>query len=208
MPNTTVPAAGEAMPAAINLTLNPHDRLQLSTTIEQLINMLDDLDPDADLEPDEDGEPWLGWPNGRGLASSQESFERMGGTGPLNDDRESDDSDAEATALENRGGGFRYSGPDDSEANGDDEPSLGGMGTYCDGGLQYDLELDTADAEPSLAATEAFDHDHAWHVSDDQWNIEDGEQDAGDAPEFDHADYDHPGVIWGGGSDESGRVPA
>lgn len=39
----------------ITLTLNPHDRLTLATTIERLINMLDDLDPDVDLEPS------LGW---------------------------------------------------------------------------------------------------------------------------------------------------
>ena len=39
----------------ITLTLNPHDRLTLATTIERLINMLDDLEPDADLEPS------LGW---------------------------------------------------------------------------------------------------------------------------------------------------
>lgn len=39
----------------ITLTLNPHDRLTLATTIERLINLLDDLAPDADLEPS------LGW---------------------------------------------------------------------------------------------------------------------------------------------------
>lgn len=39
----------------ITLTLNPHDRTVLATTIERLINMLDDLEPDADLEPS------LGW---------------------------------------------------------------------------------------------------------------------------------------------------
>jgi len=39
----------------ITLTLNPHDRLTLATTIERLINLLDALEPDADLEPS------LGW---------------------------------------------------------------------------------------------------------------------------------------------------
>jgi hypothetical protein len=37
----------------INLSVNSHDRLQISTTIEQLINMLDDLDGDPDFEPEE-----------------------------------------------------------------------------------------------------------------------------------------------------------
>jgi hypothetical protein len=39
--------------------------------------------------------PWLGWPIGGGLANSQQSFKTIGGTGPLNDDRESDASDWE-----------------------------------------------------------------------------------------------------------------
>lgn len=47
--------AGEAcaMPEAspILITVNPHDRLQLATTIEKLINILDDLEPDLDAEP-------------------------------------------------------------------------------------------------------------------------------------------------------------
>ena len=37
--------------SAITLTLNPRDRLTLTTTIERLINLLDDLDGDPDLEP-------------------------------------------------------------------------------------------------------------------------------------------------------------
>lgn len=45
----------------ITLTLNPHDRLTLATTIERLINLLDDLAPDTDLEDGGDAEPWLGW---------------------------------------------------------------------------------------------------------------------------------------------------
>lgn len=192
----------QTLAGVVNLTLDPKDRLQLSTTIEQLINMLDDLGPDADLEPDLDGEPWLGWTE-RGQGASDD------------DDREADAADLEATALERHGKGFFASGADDNEYNGDDEPSLGGF-SYGGGGLEYDLELDTADAEPSLAATEVFNQDDAWHVNEDQWNIEDGERDAGDEPErdagdepeLDAGDYDHPGIIWGGGSDDSGRVPA
>jgi hypothetical protein len=55
--------------STITLTINDRNRLELSTTIERLLNMLDDLEPDADLEPDCDGEPTLGFPDqhvGRG----------------------------------------------------------------------------------------------------------------------------------------------
>jgi hypothetical protein len=176
------------------VTVDKKDRQSIATSIEKLINMLDDLSPDADLEPDDD-------------------LEEVGDLEP--------DSDGEATALERYGSGFVASGADDSEDNVDLEPSVGGMGQYFDGGLQYDLEGECedgatyVDAEPSLAATEAFNQDSAWHVPEDQWNIEDGELDAGDEPEShdgeleaDEAEYDVPGVIWGGGSDDSGRVPA
>lgn len=72
MPNTPVPAAGEALPPAnpITIIVNPRDRLVLATTIEALINMLDALDPDPDLEDTHDCEndtadlePELGWTN-------------------------------------------------------------------------------------------------------------------------------------------------
>jgi hypothetical protein len=68
---------------AVIVTVNPRDRLQLATTIENLINLLDDMDGDPDLEPylaglhmgghtddregddgygqDADREPSLGW---------------------------------------------------------------------------------------------------------------------------------------------------
>lgn len=67
--------------SAISLTVNPHDRLQLSTTIEKLINMLDALAPDPDVEDGGDHEPSLGWPNQ--LGPSQLDF-RIG----HDDDRE------------------------------------------------------------------------------------------------------------------------
>jgi hypothetical protein len=60
-----------------------------------LITALDLMEADCDLEDDDPGEPWLGWPTGGGLANSQQTFENIGWTGPLNDDRESDDSDWE-----------------------------------------------------------------------------------------------------------------
>jgi hypothetical protein len=79
-----------------------------------LITALDMMEVDPDFEPDEEGEPWLGWPNGGGLANSQQTFENIGGTGPLNDDRESDDSDWED-------GGDREPECEDEGAQCDDE---------------------------------------------------------------------------------------
>ncbi len=97
--------------STVNITLNPRDRLELSTTIENLINMLDELSPDPDLEDDYSGEPWLGWPDARGLSQLASSAPQ--------DDREADTCDDEATALERHGKGFYASGADDSEENED-----------------------------------------------------------------------------------------
>lgn len=72
------------MTGAITLTLNPHDRLTLATTIERLINMLDDLEPDEDLEPS------LGWTE-RGPDALANG---------LQDDREDDGDDLEPTGDE------------------------------------------------------------------------------------------------------------
>jgi hypothetical protein len=48
-----ITSGGEALPEAspILITVNPRDRLQLATTIERLVNLLDDMDGDPDLEP-------------------------------------------------------------------------------------------------------------------------------------------------------------
>ncbi len=91
----------------IIITVNPHDRLQLSTTIENLIAMLDDLSPDPDLEDGADAEPWLGWPaNGLGALVKE----------GVHDDREAEDEHDED-------GG-------DREANGDELDFTGDEGDY------------------------------------------------------------------------------
>ncbi|MBZ9859726.1 hypothetical protein [Mesorhizobium sp. CA12] len=56
----------------IQLSLNPRDRLELSTTIENLINMLDALEPDPDLEPS------VGWAEnaGKGITEGQNLDDR------------------------------------------------------------------------------------------------------------------------------------
>lgn len=57
-------AAAEGMPTArstLFLALTPALRLQVHTTIEALISLLDQLDGDADLEDNGDAEHSLGW---------------------------------------------------------------------------------------------------------------------------------------------------
>lgn len=72
----------------MNLNIPDHSRAAIAGAIEMLIDKLDLLDLDADLEPDTDGEPWLGW----------REFEA--GLGSLGVDRGDDreqDADAELT---------------------------------------------------------------------------------------------------------------
>ncbi len=40
-------------------------RKRTEAAIEALVAMLDELDGDPDLEPDNDDEPWLGWEGGQ-----------------------------------------------------------------------------------------------------------------------------------------------
>lgn len=194
------------------LTIDRRDRTAIATTVERLINMLDDMEGDPDLEEPGDLEPNIGWPErGPNAVASSETFKRMGLPGAANDDREQDTADIEAAALERHGRGFYASGPDDCEDTNDHEPSLGGTGSYDTRCLEYDLEQDNADAEPSLGATGEFNQEHSWaHVD---LSMSDGEgEDGGDAEleeaELDLGEYDPPGVIWGGGSGDCGRVPA
>lgn len=105
--------------STILLALNAHDRLQLATTIERLINLLDDLERDPDLEPDADGEPTLGFPDAHGR-----------GAQPLDprialSDIELDDCDDED------GGDYEPNGDEaDFDGGEDDMPGLirGGQG--------------------------------------------------------------------------------
>lgn len=86
--------------------------------------MLDELDPDPDLEATGDGEPSLGWPEEHGL--SQLSFH--GEHGPLDDDREDENE---------HGGDINDEAQDDSDS-GDAEPSLGRLETIHQGRASYE----------------------------------------------------------------------
>lgn len=66
--------------------VNSSNRLELATTIERLINMLDDLDGDPDLEDGADAEPALGGWLAGGVV------DRI--TGKVQDDLEADDGES------------------------------------------------------------------------------------------------------------------
>lgn len=71
------------------LTIDRGDRQSIATTIERLINMLDDMEDDPDLEEPGDDESSIGWPEARGPSQISNSFVYA------NDDRELDTSDDE-----------------------------------------------------------------------------------------------------------------
>lgn len=116
------------------------------------------------------------------------------------DDREAEDEhdedghDAELTAGENKGAGFHANGPDDNEDTHDDEPSLGDIGRWENGKMEYGFELDQSDDEPSLGSTLSFNQDVAlaepqlpagqgWVIvidgEDDGDGLEPGDEDGG-----------------------------
>lgn len=87
-------AAAHDRGETIVLTLDRRDRLTLATTIERLLALLDDLDGDADMEPN------LGWSEtaGKGFTAGQNADDRESNLADSPTDREWDDSDSELGA--------------------------------------------------------------------------------------------------------------
>jgi hypothetical protein len=122
MPNIRVPAAGEAVPSksTVFLAMTPKLRVQLATTIENLIALLDEVDGDVDLEDDErehdtvddedghDREPTMGAGN-----SIDQTHAYRGSSRP------------DECEEENEHGGDVLDEPHDQVDQGDDEPSMG-----------------------------------------------------------------------------------
>lgn len=167
------------------LTCKENDRLSISTTIERLINMLDDMEPDCDLEPwlgsgddcesdSADDEPSLGWTTSG----------HLGSTLPEDDERENVSEDEGAIT-------------------GDDEYSLGWTEE-----IDQERRLRVAagvwqdeDAEPSLGWAES----HGRGIVGEQNCIDDREHDNDDLePEIDGSDLEcsgeSPAETPGGGS--------
>jgi hypothetical protein len=135
------------------LTIDKRDRQSIATTIERLINMLDDLEDDPDLEPSEDSEASLGWTD-RGpsaVCCNLPGFPEFS-RGPANDDREMDTADNEpwlgssdtpwpsSQAAWGRGGSDDREGDDEREDT-QTEDDAGGV-LFCDGsGAQIAMAL-------------------------------------------------------------------
>lgn len=129
------------------LILDARDRVSIATTIERLIGVLDALDPDPDLEPDADSEPWLGWRDaafGRSITDCVD--------GARHDDREDEDEH----------GGDIVDEPHDQLDQGDDEPLLGwverdSQGVRMDGACFVSMAGDPDDCYPFTGRPLDFD---------------------------------------------------
>lgn len=118
----------------VYLPITPAMRARLEATIEALVALLDEIDGDADLEPDEDAEPSLGWNYRFDGTPVQVGRDDRG------DDRELDRADDEDGADREPWLGWRGDGrgawgdegtddredePEHLEDGGDAEPSSG-----------------------------------------------------------------------------------
>lgn len=110
-------------------------RQRIESKIEELISLLDLLDDDADLEPDNDNEPSLGWPAG-GLAALAKNVEH--------DDRELEDAsgygDAAGMVADEMGE------PSLGWTNHIDQDAPDRLGSSV---FSCDVELDDCDDEPN-----------------------------------------------------------
>jgi hypothetical protein len=136
-PNTTTASnvpPGLAKLRAKRITPTKQRKL-LENTIERLVELLDQIDPDPDLEDNGDREPSLGWPIpqaklGQGLNTDADC------RGDFGDDREHDTADNEPelgwTEMEARFGKYSDGGDDDQV---DNEASLGWQNESSQGRL-------------------------------------------------------------------------
>lgn len=186
----------------LTLQVDRTSRKALSLSITALIDMLDDLDPDPDLEDGGDAEPWLGWSGNGPRALSLD----LDGRGSAYDDREADDSDLEPNGDEKDtswavGGGKGAHWCEDAEDGGDAEHTLGWREA---GSLTGDLGCfgSAEEDEPSLGWTNHIDQTLSMVETENDWHVLDGEEDPDDEDEreADDAEYDQCGYIEGGQS--------
>ena len=152
----------------LTLQVDRTSRKALATSIEALIDMLDDISPDPDLEETADDEPSLGWTSNGPQATSNLFLD---GRGSAYDDREE----------ENEHGGDINDEPQagaDGRTWEDDEHSLGWTVTAS---LTGDLKCfgSEGDLELELGTTEHVDQRKAVILVEGTWNTPDGEPDLG-----------------------------
>lgn len=98
-------------------------RKRAEAAVEALLELLDELAPDPEMEPDNDDEPALGWEGGNPgryfrvspWNDNDRSYDDTDREQDAGDEAEAGDGDREHTALERHGKGFVYSGSDDRE---------------------------------------------------------------------------------------------
>ncbi len=102
-----------AHPRLVELIERRKLRLKIEAAVSRLIDVLDEIDPDPEFEPEGNDEPSLGWPNRKpgGMQSTFGNTSDLEGSGDVEDPDLEDGHDAEE----------EYEGDDDP----DKEPSLG-----------------------------------------------------------------------------------
>ena len=132
------------------LEVTPGLRHRIEAAIDNLVQLLDSIDPDADFEPDNDNEPQgdeedsLGWTD-REAQKGRYSWTGQGG-----------DLEHEHDGREPQ---------EDDEDGADDEPSIG-VSFYAGYGVtEVDLELDDADREPDVDDEEGH-QDHPFELEE------------------------------------------
>ncbi len=179
----------------ITLTLNPRDRLTLSTTIERLIGLLDNMEGDPDSEDGADEEPWLGAPE-RHPEPSRLKERKPDSVMHSQETWASGDAADHEEACEDEGAQC-----DDEGAHpADDEYSLGWT-EEVDQVRRLEHAPCSDDKEPDLGWAES----HGKGIVGDQNCLDDREHDNDDLePEIDGADIEccgeSPAPIAGGGS--------
>ncbi|TPN49350.1 hypothetical protein [Mesorhizobium sp. B1-1-7] len=148
------------MKTTVFLAMTPKLRLQLATTIENLIALLDEVDGDADLEDDAADEPSLGWndinqPGGvddRELDScdDEDCHDReptMSGSNSIDQTHAyRGSSHQDECEEENEHGGDVLDEPHDANDQGDDEPSMGWAEKCGQAGVGVE-DMDILDSE-------------------------------------------------------------
>jgi hypothetical protein len=128
-PDIGLTKKGEAYVAAalaeadgvVFVTVDKKDRQSIATSIEKLINMLDDLEPDPDLEESADEENSLGWPERGPRADGCDSA-----------DRELDESDDEPSLASPNGSEHRSQVGWAAGSSSDCEEDCEDEGAQCD----------------------------------------------------------------------------